>query len=148
MASGRADTRCCPVGAGERRGPCQQRDADMHCELAAGQRSSARFEVTDKCPGAPVKEPPRGTRSGAGKGVLNPQMSFKVTVSNGGDRTEPQQSPPEMSAPLLDFIPKRASIFERIPILPRAQELRCARGSKDYFQQQKHQSVKGEFKNA
>lgn len=123
----------------------------MHCEPAGGQKASAgpaRFEVTDQCRGEPRKEVPRVTRPSAGKALLNPQMSFKITVSNGSDHTEPQQSPPEMSAPLLDFIPKRPSIFERIPILPRAQELRCARGSKDYFQQQKHQSVKGEFKNA
>ncbi|XP_027504804.1 zinc finger protein GLIS1 isoform X1 [Corapipo altera] len=115
----------------------------MHCELAAGQKgSSARFELTDKCQGAPQKDLPRATRPSAAKAHLSPQMSFKVSVSNGGDHAEPQQSPPEMSAPLLDFIPKRPSIFERIPILPRAQELRCARGSRDYFQQQKHQSVK------
>ncbi|TRZ20074.1 hypothetical protein HGM15179_007055 [Zosterops borbonicus] len=120
----------------------------MHCELAAGQKGSARLEGTDKCQGAPQKDLPRGTRPGAGKADLSPQMSFKGSVSNGGERTEPQQSLPEMSAPLLDFIPKRPSIFERIPILPRAQELRCARGSKDYFQQQKPQSVKGEFENA
>ncbi|KAJ7395400.1 zinc finger protein glis1 isoform x1 [Pitangus sulphuratus] len=121
----------------------------MHCELAAGQKGgSARFELTDKCQGAPQKDLPRATRHSAAKAHLSPQMSFKVSVSNGGDHAEPQQSPPEMSAPLLDFIPKRPSIFERIPILPRAQELRCARGSKDYFQQQKHQSAKGEFKNA
>nr|XP_021150758.1 zinc finger protein GLIS1 isoform X2 [Columba livia] len=117
----------------------------MHCEPVGGQRAnagSARCEVTDKCQGAPVKEVPWVTRPSAGKALLNPQMSFKVTVSNSSDPTEPQQSPPEMSAPLLDFVPKRPSIFERIPILPRAQELRCARGSKEYFQQQKHQSVK------
>lgn len=120
----------------------------MHCELAAGQKDSARLEVTDKCQGAPQKDLPRVTRPGAGKAHLNAQMSFKASVSTSSDHTEPQQSPPEMSAPLLDFIPKRPSIFERIPILPRAQELRCARGSKDYFQQQKHQSVKGEFENA
>lgn len=123
----------------------------MHCEPVGGLRAnagSARCEVTDKCQGAPVKEVPWVTRPSAGKALLNPQMSFKVTVSNSSDPTDPQQSPPEMSAPLLDFIPKRPSIFERIPILPRAQELRCARGSKEYFQQQKHQSVKGEFKNA
>lgn len=122
----------------------------MHCELAGGQNASAgqaRFEVTDKCQRVAPKELPRVTRPSAGKGLLNPQMSFKVTVSNGSDHTEPQQSPPEMSAPLLDFVSKRPSIFERIPILPRAQELRCARGSKDYFQQQKHQSLKGEFTN-
>ncbi|XP_064928175.1 zinc finger protein GLIS1 isoform X3 [Columba livia] len=130
---------------GERRGPWQPPDADMHCEPVGGQRAnagSARCEVTDKCQGAPVKEVPWVTRPSAGKALLNPQMSFKVTVSNSSDPTEPQQSPPEMSAPLLDFVPKRPSIFERIPILPRAQELRCARGSKEYFQQQKHQSVK------
>lgn len=123
----------------------------MHGEPAGGQKASAgpaRFEVTDKCQGAAPKELPRVTRPSAGTGLLNPHMSFKVTVSSGSDHTEPQQSPPEMSAPLLDFVPKRPSIFERIPILPRAQELRSARGSKDYFQQQKHQSLKGEFTNA
>ncbi|KAJ7423943.1 hypothetical protein WISP_31394 [Willisornis vidua] len=93
--------------------------------------------------GAPLKDLPQATRPGAAKAHSSPQMSFRVSVSNGGDHTEPQQSPPEMSAPLLDFIPRRPSIFERIPMLPRAQDLRCARGSKDYFQQQKHQSVKG-----
>lgn len=117
----------------------------MHCELAAGQKgSSGRLEVTAKCQGAPLKDQPRGICPGAGKALLNPQMSLKRSGSTGSERAEPQQSPPEMSAPLLDFVPKRPSIFERIPILPRAQELRCARGSKDYFQQQKHQSVKGE----
>ncbi|PKU40197.1 zinc finger protein glis1 isoform x1 [Limosa lapponica baueri] len=123
----------------------------MHCELAGGQKGNAgpaRFEVTDKCQGAPLKEAPRVTRPSAGRALPNPQMSFKIAVSGGGEHPEPQQSPPEMSAPLLDFLPKRPSIFERIPVLPRPQELRCAKGSKDYFQQQKHQSVKGEFTNA
>lgn len=123
----------------------------MHCELPGAQKVNAGpagFEVPGKCQGAPLKELPRVTRPSAGKALSNPQMSFKITVSNGSEHTEPQQSPPEMSAPLLDFVPKRASIFERIPVLPRAQELRCARGSKDYFQQQKHQSLKGESKNA
>ncbi|XP_064002941.1 zinc finger protein GLIS1 isoform X3 [Pogoniulus pusillus] len=117
----------------------------MHCELTEGQKAvagPASFEVTHKCQGVSLKELPRETRASAGKALLNPQMSFKATVSNGSDLAEPQQSPPEMSAPLLDFVPKRPSIFERIPILPRAQELRCSRSCKDYFQQQKHQSLK------
>lgn len=123
----------------------------MHCELTEGQKAvagPASFEVTHKCQEASLKELPRETRASAGKALLNPQMSFKATVSNGSGLAEPQQSPPEMSAPLLDFVPKRPSIFDRIPILPRAQELRCSRSCKDYFQQQKHQSLKGEFKDA
>ncbi|XP_046779119.1 zinc finger protein GLIS1 isoform X6 [Gallus gallus] len=67
-------------------------------------------------------------------------MSFKVTGSDGSERPEPRRSPAEMSAPLLDFGPKRPSIFERVPALPRAQELRCGRGAKDCVQQQRPQS--------
>ncbi|XP_046800868.1 zinc finger protein GLIS1 isoform X6 [Gallus gallus] len=67
-------------------------------------------------------------------------MSFKVTGSDGSERPEPRRSPAEMSAPLLDFGPKRPSIFERVPALPRAQELRCGRGAKDCVQQQRLQS--------
>ncbi|XP_025961665.2 zinc finger protein GLIS1 isoform X2 [Dromaius novaehollandiae] len=121
----------------------------MHCEAAEWRRGSGgppRLQVPDRRRGAPPKEPPRATCPGStAKALLNPPMSFTITVSHGGDPAEPQQSPPEMSVPLLDFVPKRPSIFERIPILPRAPELRCAKGSKEYFQQQKHQSVKDFF---
>lgn len=72
-------------------------------------------------------------------------MSFKVTGSDGSERPEPRRSPAEMSAPLLDFGPKRPSIFERVPALPRAQELRCGRGAKDCVQQQRLQSGRGEW---
>lgn len=98
---------------------------------------------TDKCRRAPRKEP-RGIRPGAAKAPSNLPMSFKVTGSDGSERPEPRRSPAEMSAPLLDFGPKRPSIFERVPALPRAQELRCGRGAKDCVQQQRLQSGRGE----
>jgi len=121
----------------------------MHCELAGGQRASggpARFEVTEERRGAPLKELPRAPGPGAGRALSNPQMSFKTAASSGGDPAEP--SAPEMSAPLLDFVPKRASVFERIPALPRAPELRCARASREHFPQQRHPGVKGESETA
>ncbi|XP_074858825.1 zinc finger protein GLIS1 isoform X3 [Carettochelys insculpta] len=123
----------------------QQRDANMHYEVAEFQRpstSAAFFDAIDKCQVVPMKELPQGTCSSTGKAFLNSQMSFKITVNNSSDNTEPQQSAHEMSVPLLDLIPKRASIFERLPILQRTQEFRCPKSSKECFQQQKHQSMK------
>ncbi|XP_034635737.1 zinc finger protein GLIS1 isoform X1 [Trachemys scripta elegans] len=130
---------------GDKQGPFQQRDTNMHYEVAEFQKpstSAAFFEAIDKCQVAPMKELPQVTCSNTGKAFLNSQMSFKITVNNSSDNTEPQQSPHEMSVPLLDLIPKRPSIFERLPILQRTQEFRCPKSSKEYFQQQKHQSVK------
>lgn len=133
---------------GDKQGPFQQRDTNMHYEVAEFQKpstSAAFFEAIDKCQVVPMKELPQVTCSNTGKTFLNSQMSFKITVNNSSDNTEPQQNPHEMSVPLLDLIPKRPSIFERLPILQRTQEFRCPKSSKEYFQQQKHQSVKGEL---
>ncbi|EMP33587.1 Nucleoporin NDC1 [Chelonia mydas] len=133
---------------GDKQGPFQQRDTNMHYEVAEFQKpstSAAFFEAIDKCQVVPMKELPQVTCSNTGKTFLNSQMSFKITVNNSSDNTEPQQNPHEMSVPLLDLIPKRPSIFERLPILQRTQEFRCPKSSKEYFQQQKHQSVKELF---
>lgn len=110
----------------------------MHYEVADYPKSSssaALFEVLDKCQVLPMKELPQVTCSNSGRAFLNSQMSFKITVSNGGDSVEAQRSPPELPVPLLDLFPKRPSIFERLPILQRTQEVRCPKTGREYFQQ-------------
>ncbi|XP_062994887.1 zinc finger protein GLIS1 [Elgaria multicarinata webbii] len=110
----------------------------MHYEVADYPKPSsgaAFFEVLDKCQVMPMKELPQVSCSNSGRAFLNSQMSFKITVSNGGDSVEAQRSPPELPVPLLERFPKRPSIFERLPILQRTQETRCPKASRDYFQQ-------------
>uniref|UniRef100_A0ACB8F4S3 Uncharacterized protein n=1 Tax=Sphaerodactylus townsendi TaxID=933632 RepID=A0ACB8F4S3_9SAUR len=109
----------------------------MHYEVADYSKSSssvAFFEVLDKCQVLPMKELPPVTCSNSGQAFVNSQMSFKITVSNGGDNVEMQHSPPELPMPLLDFFPKRPSIFERLPMLQKTQETLCLKSGREYFQ--------------
>ncbi|XP_053104182.1 zinc finger protein GLIS1 isoform X2 [Hemicordylus capensis] len=109
----------------------------MHYEVADYPKpssSAAFFEVLDKCQVVPAKELPQVTCSNSGRAFLNSQMSFKITVSNGSDSIEAQRSPPELPVPLLDLFPKRPNIFERLPILQRAQETRCPKTGRECFQ--------------
>ncbi|XP_060132882.1 zinc finger protein GLIS1 [Zootoca vivipara] len=115
----------------------------MHYEVAdypkssssSSSSSAAFFEAIDKRQVMPMKELPQSSCSNSSRAFLNSQMSFKITVSNGGDSTEAQQSPPELPVPLLDLFPKRPSIFERLPILQRTQETRCPKTGREYLQQ-------------
>ncbi|XP_075792123.1 zinc finger protein GLIS1 isoform X5 [Pelodiscus sinensis] len=105
-------------------------------------RQTAGPERRGRGPGCSGSEQRRQQRPGGGSPPACPsQMSFKITVNNSSDK-ELQQSPHEMSVPLLDLIPKRPSIFERLPLLQRTQEFRCPKSSKEYFQHQKYQSMK------
>nr|XP_056700390.1 zinc finger protein GLIS1 [Euleptes europaea] len=110
----------------------------MHYEVADYSKSSsgaAFFEVLDKCQVLPMKELPPVTCSNSGRAFVNSQMSFKITVSNGSDHVDAQHSPPELPMPLLDLLPKRPSIFDRLPLLQRTQETRCPKSGREYFQQ-------------
>ncbi|XP_060629513.2 zinc finger protein GLIS1 isoform X1 [Anolis sagrei] len=110
----------------------------MHYEVAEHPKSNgstAFFDVFDKCQAMPGKDMPPVTCSNSSQSFLNSQMSFKITVSNGGDSVDAQRSPPELPVPLLDLFPKRSSLFERFPILQRAQETRCPKVSGECLQQ-------------
>ncbi|XP_064415787.1 zinc finger protein GLIS3-like [Latimeria chalumnae] len=104
-------------------------------ELRIPTSSAQLFGMINKCQILPIKELPGMTYSSNNKTFVNSQSFLKMTVSDNYSGMESQRSPLEISIHLPDLSPRKQNIFERFPLLQKAQEGHYSKSSKEYIHQ-------------